>query len=129
MSKESYFKRNLPKIIITSIILAVLIYIAFFWGNTEIKKRLPIKYEAEVKKYSQILDEYSGEGLLKINESMIPILEENSHISKNKRKMAIRESRINHRSNRCFFKKVSCIFVQLLPYDLEILIEFGSFSS
>lgn len=60
MSKESYFKRNLPKIIITSIILAVLIYIAFFWGNTEIKKRLPIKYEAEVKKYSQIygLDEY-----------------------------------------------------------------------
>ncbi len=59
MSK-SYFKRNLPKIIITAIILAVLIYIAFFWGNTEIKKRLPIKYQAEVKKYSQMygLDEY-----------------------------------------------------------------------
>lgn len=61
MSKnDSYLKRNIPKIIITAIILAVLIYVAFFWGNTEIRKRLSIEYEAQVKKYSQEygLDEY-----------------------------------------------------------------------
>lgn len=60
MSKVSYFKRNLPKILITILILAVLIYIAFFWSNTEIKKRLPIKYSEQVAKYARIyeLDEY-----------------------------------------------------------------------
>lgn len=60
MSEKSYFKRNIPKIIVTALILAVLIYVAFFWGSTEIKRRLPVKYEAEVKKYSAQykLDEY-----------------------------------------------------------------------
>ena len=52
MSKKSYLVRNIPKIIITSLLLAVLIYIAFFWSNSAIKKRLPIKYEEYVTKYS-----------------------------------------------------------------------------
>jgi len=60
MSKVSYLRRNLPKILITVLVLAVLIYIAFFWSNQEIKKRLPKKYEEQVKKYARIyeLDEY-----------------------------------------------------------------------
>ena len=60
MSRGSYFKRVLPKMLVTLIILGVLIYIAFFWGNYEIKRRLPVKYEQEVKKYSAVygLDEY-----------------------------------------------------------------------
>ncbi len=56
MSKKGYFARNLPKIIITAIILAVLIYVAFFWGNAEIKRRLPIKYEEYVIKYAKEYD-------------------------------------------------------------------------
>ena len=60
MKNKSYFMKNLPKIIITALILTVLVYIGFFWGNTEIKRRLPVKYEAEVKKYASMynLDEY-----------------------------------------------------------------------
>ncbi len=60
MSKTSYLKRNIPKILITIGILVVLIYIAFFWSNTEIKKRLPIKYNEQVIKYARVyeLDEY-----------------------------------------------------------------------
>lgn len=60
MSKSSYFKRALPKILITLVILGALIYVAFFWSNYEIKKRLPVKFEQEVKKYSAVygLDEY-----------------------------------------------------------------------
>lgn len=60
MNKSSYFKRNLPKILISVLILAVLIYIAFFWSNQEIKRRLPIKFEEQVKTYSRVyeLDEY-----------------------------------------------------------------------
>ena len=56
MSKKSFFKRNFPKIIITALILAILLYGTFVWGSTELKRRLPIKYEAEVKKYSQVYD-------------------------------------------------------------------------
>ena len=56
MSKKSFFQRNLPKIIITALILAVLLYVTFFWGSTELRRRLPIKYEAEVKKYSQVYE-------------------------------------------------------------------------
>lgn len=56
MSKKSYFQRNLPKIIITALILAVLLYVTFFWGSTELRRRLPIKYEAEVKKYAQVYE-------------------------------------------------------------------------
>lgn len=56
MSKKSFFKRNFPKIIITALILAILLYGTFIWGSTELKRRLPIKYEAEVKKYSQVYD-------------------------------------------------------------------------
>lgn len=60
MSKTSYLKRNIPKILITVGILVVLIYIAFVWSNTEIKRRLPMKYSEQVTKYSRIyeLDEY-----------------------------------------------------------------------
>ena len=60
MSKRSYLVRNIPKIIITVLILAVLIYIAFFWSNTVIKKRLPIKFEEHVTKYAMEyeLDKY-----------------------------------------------------------------------
>lgn len=60
MSKTSYLKRNIPKILITIGILVVLIYIAFFWSNTEIKKRLPIKYNEQVIKCARVyeLDEY-----------------------------------------------------------------------
>ncbi len=56
MSKKSFFKRNFPKIIITALILAILLYATFFWGSTELRRRLPIKYEAEVKKYSQVYE-------------------------------------------------------------------------
>ncbi len=56
MSKKSFLKRNFPKIIITALILAILLYITFIWGSTELRRRLPIKYEAEVKKYSQVYD-------------------------------------------------------------------------
>ncbi len=52
MSKRSYLVRNIPKIILTVLILAVLIYVAFFWSNSVIKKRLPIKYEEYVTKYA-----------------------------------------------------------------------------
>ncbi len=60
MSKKSYFRRNWPKMLITAIVLVALIYVAFFWGDAEIERRLPIKYEAEVKKYSKMyrFDEY-----------------------------------------------------------------------
>lgn len=60
MSKKSYFQRNWPKMLITAILLAVLCYIAFFWGDSEIERRLPIKYEVEVKKYAEMyqFDEY-----------------------------------------------------------------------
>ena len=46
--------------LITAILLVVLIYLAFFWGDSEIEKRLPLKYEAEVKKYAKmyLFDEY-----------------------------------------------------------------------
>lgn len=56
MSKKSFLKRNFPKIIITALILAILLYITFIWGSTEIRRRMPMKYEAEVKKYSQVYD-------------------------------------------------------------------------
>lgn len=50
--KKSYLVRNLPKIIITVLILLALLFIVFVWGNYEIKRRLPIKYEEQVLKYS-----------------------------------------------------------------------------
>lgn len=60
MSKKKFFIRHLPAIIITFVILIVLISLVLIWGNHEIKRQLPIKYEAEVKKYATEyeLDEY-----------------------------------------------------------------------
>ncbi len=55
-----YLKRNGIKMLITFLILAVLLYIAFFWSNSFIKKKLPLKYSEYVEKYSleYSLDKY-----------------------------------------------------------------------
>ena len=52
MSANNYLKRSIPKIIITVLILAALLFIVFGWGNYAIYKKLPIKYESFVEKYS-----------------------------------------------------------------------------
>jgi len=52
MSKKKVFLRHLPHIIVTLVVLLALLAVAFIWGSTEIKRQLPIKYEAEVEKYS-----------------------------------------------------------------------------
>lgn len=51
--RKSYFRRNMLKIIVMIVLLAVLLYVAFIWSNTEIKRRLPMKYEEYVTKYAQ----------------------------------------------------------------------------
>lgn len=56
MDKKSYFRRNWYKMLIIFVLLAVLCYVAFFWGNHVIKKRLPIKYESEVTAYAAKYD-------------------------------------------------------------------------
>lgn len=52
-SKKGGFAKQAPKIITYGLLLIVLLYVVFIWGNYEIKRLLPIKYEEQVTKYAQ----------------------------------------------------------------------------
>ncbi|MBR2861215.1 MAG: lytic transglycosylase domain-containing protein [Clostridia bacterium] len=58
--KPTYFQRSWHKILITAAILAALLYLVFVWGNNALEKRLPIKFQEQVEKYSAeySLDKY-----------------------------------------------------------------------
>ena len=51
--KRLYFAKKWPKMLVYLLILAVLLYIVFIWSNTELRRRLPIKFEEYVTASAQ----------------------------------------------------------------------------
>ncbi|MBP5661660.1 MAG: lytic transglycosylase domain-containing protein [Clostridia bacterium] len=51
--KRLYLSRKWPKMLVYLLILAVLLYIVFIWSNTELHRRLPLKYEEFVTASAQ----------------------------------------------------------------------------
>lgn len=49
----SYLKKNSIKLIILSVALIAILFLTFVWGNSYIKKKLPIKYQQIVEEASQ----------------------------------------------------------------------------
>lgn len=65
------------RIIVMILLLVMLLYVAFVWSNTEIKRRLPIKYEEYVTKYAEEcgVDPYLVYAIISAESSFRPTVE------------------------------------------------------